>query len=352
MREKLKNSAISLLKDLISIKSFSSEEDHTASRIEKWFNDNHIKCSRQNNNVYAVNKNFHKNKPTLLLNSHHDTVFPNKAYTKDPFNPVIENGKLFGLGSNDAGGSLVSLMSLFTFFYNHQNLKYNIIIAATAEEESSGNLGLNSLLDVLPEIDLAIVGEPTEMHLAVAEKGLIVIDAKIKGTPSHAAHQNKNSAIDKIPEILNWFNKFKFEKISKILGPVKLTITQINAGKQHNVVPSEVEIVIDIRVNDCYTNNEILNLLKKNAPCEIKARSLDLNSSSISIDHEIVMAGKNLGRKIYGSPTLSDQAKLNCPSIKLGPGDSTRSHTANEYILIKEIEDGIDLYIDLLNKIL
>ena len=225
-------------------------------------------------------------------------------------------------------------------------------MAATAEEESSGSLGLNSILNVLPKIDLAIVGEPTEMHLAVAEKGLLVIDAKIKGTPSHAAHPNKNSAIERIPEVLNWFNKFKFEKISKILGPVKLTITQINAGKQHNVVPSEVEIVIDIRVNDCYTNSEILNLLKKNAPCEIKARSLDLNSSSISIDHEIVKAGINIGREIYGSPTLSDQAKLNCPSIKLGPGDSTRSHTANEYILIKEIEDGIDLYIQILNEIL
>jgi len=352
MNKVLTNEAITLLKDLISISSFSGSEDKTALRIQKWFTDHNIDYRRHNNNIYALNENFNKNKPMLLLNSHHDTVLPNKAYTKDPFHAHIEDGKLYGLGSNDAGGSLVSLIALFTYYYNHPDPKYNIIIAATAEEESSGNLGISSLLKILPKIDITIVGEPTLMQLAVAEKGLVVIEAKIKGTASHAAHPNNNSAIEKLPAVLKWFKDFTFDKNSEILGPVKMTVTQVNAGEQHNVIPSEVDLVIDIRVNDCYTNTDILNLLIENAPCEIKARSLDLNSSSISIKHELVKAGKKIGRKTYGSPTLSDQSKLNCPSIKLGPGDSRRSHTADEYIYIEEIIKGIELYTELLKQIL
>ncbi|MCH1538581.1 MAG: M20 family metallo-hydrolase [Flavobacteriaceae bacterium] len=352
MNEVLTQEALALLKDLISIQSFSSEEQGTAERIEKWFTDHDIPFMRENNNVYAFNHTFEEGKPTLLLNSHHDTVKPNSAYTKDPFQPHVEDGKLYGLGSNDAGGPLVSLIALFTHYYEHPNPKYNLIIAATAEEESSGPLGLNSLLKTLPPIDVAIVGEPTLMQLAVAEKGLVVFDGVISGTASHAAHPNDDNPIMKLPGVLQWFNDFEFEKVSDQLGPVKMTVTQVNAGKQHNVVPAEVNLVIDVRVNDRYTNQEIVDLLQKEAPCKLTPRSIDLNSSSIPLDHELVTTGIELGRKPYGSPTLSDQAKLSCPSLKLGPGDSTRSHTANEYIHVSEIEEGISIYINLLNEIL
>ena len=348
----LTEAAIALLHDLISIQSFSSEEDPTAKRIEQWFAEHDIPSKRENNNVYAFNAAFDPSKPTLLLNSHHDTVKPNSAYTKDPFHPHVEDGKLYGLGSNDAGGALVSLMALFTHYYDHPNPKYNLIIAATAEEESSGPLGLNSLLKTLPLIDVAIVGEPTLMQLAIAEKGLVVFDGKVKGTASHAAHPNADNPLLKLPAVIEWLNNFTFEKESEVLGPVKLTLTQINAGKQHNVVPAQVDLVIDVRVNDCYSNQEIVSLLQKEAPLELTPRSTDLNSSSIPIDHPLVEAGIELGRTTYGSPTLSDQAKLSCPSLKLGPGDSTRSHTADEFIYVNEIEEGIALYIDLLNKIL
>ena len=344
--------AIALLKDLISIQSFSSEEDKTATRIEQWFIDHDIPSKRIQNNVYAFNAAFDESKPTLLLNSHHDTVKPNSAYTKDPFHPHIEDGKLYGLGSNDAGGALVSLMALFTHYYEHPNPSYNLIMAATAEEESSGPNGLNSLLTHLPKIDVAIVGEPTLMQLAVAEKGLMVFDGKVEGTASHAAHPNEDNPILKLPKVIEWLQAFTFEKSSEVLGPVKLTVTQVNAGKQHNVVPATVDLVIDVRVNDCYSNQEIVDLLQKEAPLSLTPRSTDLNSSSIPVDHPLVQAGIALGRETYGSPTLSDQAKLSCPSLKLGPGDSTRSHTADEFIYVNEIEEGIQLYIDLLNKIL
>jgi len=352
MNEVLTHEALALLKDLISIQSFSSEEQGTAERIEKWFTDHDIPFMRENNNVYAFNHTFNEGKPTLLLNSHHDTVKPNNAYTKDPFQPHVEDGKLYGLGSNDAGGPLVSLIALFTHYYEHPNPKYNLIIAATAEEESSGPLGLNSLLKTLPPIDVAIVGEPTLMQLAVAEKGLVVFDGVISGTASHAAHPNDDNPIMKLPEVLQWFNDFEFEKVSDQLGAVKMTVTQVSAGKQHNVVPAEVNLVIDVRVNDRYTNQEIVDLLQKEAPCKLTPRSIHLNSSSIPLDHELVTTGIELGREPYGSPTLSDQAKLSCPSLKLGPGDSTRSHTANEYIHVSEIEEGISIYINLLNEIL
>jgi acetylornithine deacetylase len=352
MNEVLTQEALALLKDLISIQSFSSEEQGTAVRIEKWFTDHDIPFMRENNNVYAFNHTFEEGKPTLLLNSHHDTVKPNSAYTKDPFQPHVEDGKLYGLGSNDAGGPLVSLIALFTHYYEHPNPKYNLIIAATAEEESSGPLGLNSLLKTLPPIDVAIVGEPTLMQLAVAEKGLVVFDGVISGTASHAAHPNDDNPIMKLPEVLQWFNDFEFEKVSDQLGAVKMTVTQVSAGKQHNVVPAEVNLVIDVRVNDRYTNQEIVDLLQKEAPCKLTPRSIHLNSSSIPLDHELVTTGIELGREPYGSPTLSDQAKLSCPSLKLGPGDSTRSHTANEYIHVSEIEEGISIYINLLNEIL
>lgn len=351
-KAKLKEKALDLLKQLISIQSFSSEEDKTADAIEDWFKAFDIPFQRDVNNVFAVNKHFDEHKPTLLLNSHHDTVKPNSAYTKDPFHPHIEDGKLYGLGSNDAGGALVSLIATFTHFYSEENLNHNILIVASMEEESSGDNSLRGLLPRLPKIDVAIVGEPTLMQLAIAEKGLVVFDAQVKGTPSHAAHPNKDNPIYKSIEVLNWFNNYKFEKVSEALGEVKLTVTQINGGVQHNAVPAQVDLVLDVRVNDKYTNAEIAKLLKKEAPCELKERSLRLNSSAIDRNHSLVKSGIALGRETYGSPTLSDQAALTCQSLKLGPGDSTRSHSANEFIYIDEVEEGIDLYIRILEGFL
>lgn len=345
--------AIALLKQLIETPSFSSEEDQTALHIEGWFKTHGIAYQRHNHNVWATNVHFDANKPTLLLNSHHDTVKPNNGYTKEPFKAIVEDGKLYGLGSNDAGGCLVSLLATFTYFYNTPNLKYNLVMVASAEEESSGPNGLNSMLSVIPHVDVAIVGEPTLMQLAIAEKGLVVFDAKVKGTPGHAAHPNEDNAIYNVINTLEWFKNYTFEKTSEALGDVKLTVTQINAGKQHNAIPAEVDLVIDVRVNDKYTNAEIRDILQAEAPCDVlEPRSLNLNSSSIPKDHDLVKAGIAMGRSTYGSPTLSDQSVLSCPSLKLGPGDSTRSHTADEYIYLNEIEEGVALYIDLLNHVL
>ncbi len=348
----LTTKAIVLLKQLITIQSFSSEEDKTADAIEAWFESFDIPFKREKNNVYAFNKYYDESKPTLLLNSHHDTVKPNSAYTKDPFHPHIEDGKLYGLGSNDAGGCLVSLIATFTRFYDTKDLSHNIIIVASAEEESSGPNGLNSMLLILPHIDVAIVGEPTLMNLAIAEKGLVVFDAEVKGTPSHAAHPNNDNSIYNTIDVLKWFQTYSFEKVSEALGEVKLTVTQINAGSQHNVVPAKVDLVVDVRVNDRYSNKEIADILAKEAPCQMKPRSLRLNSSSIDKNHPLVQSGIKLGRSTYGSPTLSDQAALSCQSLKLGPGDSTRSHSADEFIYVREIEEGIDLYIKILDGFL
>lgn len=346
--EILTENALALLKSLIETPSFSSEEDKTALLIENWFEQNNIDFQRENNNIWAFNKYFDKDKPTILLNSHHDTVQPNQAYTKNPFEAIIENGKLYGLGSNDAGGALVSLIATFTYFYNHENLPYNIVMVASAEEESSGKNGLNSVLKHLPNLDCAIIGEPTLMQLAIAEKGLLVLDVIVKGTASHAAHQNNDNSIYNAIAVMEWFNSYKFEKISEVLGPVKMTVTQISAGKQHNVVPAECHLVVDIRVNDCYNNTEILETIKANINAKIKPRSMHLNASSIPLSDKLVQVGITLGRTTYGSPTLSDQSVLYCKSLKLGPGDSLRSHSADEFIYISEIEEGILLYIQIL----
>ncbi len=351
--ESLTSEAIKLLKLLIETQSFSSEEDQTALLIEDWFQKFEVEYKRTQNNVWAINKYFDESKPTLLLNSHHDTVKPNKGYTKDPFKAIVEDGKLFGLGSNDAGGCLVSLIATFTYFYTKKNSKYNLVLVASAEEESSGPNGLNSMLKVIPNIDVAIVGEPTLMNLAVAEKGLVVFDAKVKGTPGHAAHPNDDNALYNTIEVLKWFQDYKFERPSEALGDVKMTVTQIKGGKQHNAIPAEVELVIDVRVNDAYSNQEIADILIAESPCSsITPRSLRLNSSSIPVDHELVKAGIAMGRSTYGSPTLSDQAALSSPSLKLGPGDSTRSHSADEFIYIAEIEEGIQIYVELLNRVI
>lgn len=346
--EILTQEAIALLKALIETPSFSSEEDQTALLIENWFTQNNIPFKRENNNVWAFNQHFDAKKPTLLLNSHHDTVNPNQGYTNDPFQAIEKEGKLFGLGSNDAGGCLVSLLATFVHFYSHENLPYNLVMVASAEEESSGKNGLNSVLKHLPELDCAIVGEPTLMQLAIAEKGLLVLDVIVKGTASHAAHQNLDNSIYKAIPVIEWFNSYNFEKISEVLGPVKMTVTQINAGKQHNVVPAECHLVVDIRVNDCYSNQEILETVRANVAADINPRSMHLNASSIPVSHGLVQAGIALGRTTYGSPTLSDQSVLSCKSLKLGPGETLRSHSANEFIFIHEITEGIQLYIKIL----
>jgi acetylornithine deacetylase len=350
--ETLTQEAITLLKNLIETPSLSGEEDKTALLIENWFSQNNIPFERENNNIWAYNQDFDKAKPTLLLNSHHDTVKPNQGYTHNPFEAIVEQGKLFGLGSNDAGGCLVSLLATFVYFYTQQNLSHNLIMVASAEEESSGENGLNSVLKHLPEIDCAIVGEPTLMQLAIAEKGLLVLDIIVKGTASHAAHNNDDNPIYKTLNVIDWFKNYTFEKISEVLGPVKMTVTQVNAGSQHNVVPAECHLVVDIRVNDCYTNEAILQTVKNHVQAEIKPRSMHLNASSIPASHGLVRAGIALGRTTYGSPTLSDQSVLSCQSLKLGPGETLRSHSANEYIFLSEIEEGIDLYIKIVEDFL
>ena len=347
-KEILGQEALELLQTLIAIPSFSEEEDETATTIDNWLKKHGVATKRQYNNIYAFNKHYDESKPNLLLNSHHDTVKPNSAYTKDPFHPHIEDGKLYGLGSNDAGGALCSLLATFVHFYEREDLKYNIIMSATAEEEDAGDKSISALLPILPEIDVAIVGEPTEMQLAIAEKGLVVFEGKVEGTPSHAAHPNDNNAIYNTIEVLKWFKNYKFKKISDVLGPVKMTVTQISAGSQHNVVPAHVDLVIDTRVNDHYTNEEINAILQKEAPCKLTPRSLNLGSSSIPIEHPLVQSGIALGRKTYGSPTLSDQAELSCQSLKLGPGYSPRSHSADEYIFVDEVLEGVKIYIDIL----
>lgn len=353
MKNTLTTDAIDLLKQLIETQSFSSEEASTAHHISKWLTDRGVVVQQKDYNVWAINKHYDKSKPTILLNSHHDTVKPNKAYTRDPFTATIEDDKLYGLGSNDAGGCLVSLLATFVHFYEREHLKYNLVIVASAEEESSGPKGLCSMFDTIPKIDVAIVGEPTQMHLAVAEKGLVVFDAIVKGTASHAAHPNDNNAIYNCIKVLDWFKNYKFAKGSKALGDVKMTVTQIKAGVQHNAVPSQVDLVIDVRVNDAYSNIEIVELLQKESPCDsIKPRSTKLNSSSIPMDHDIVKAGLAIGRETYGSPTLSDQAVISCPSVKLGPGLSQRSHTADEFIYMSEIVEGIEIYKQILEHIL
>jgi len=352
MISKLTKEAIELLKRLIETQSFSGEEKGTALLIESWFEQNSIPFQRDNNNIWATNKNFDATKPTILLNSHHDTVKPNKAYTKNPLKAEVIDGKLYGLGSNDAGGSVVSLIATFTYFYEAKNLKYNLIILASAEEENSGPNGIRSVLPLLPKIDFAIVGEPTLMHLAVAEKGLLVLDCYAQGESGHAAHGTGENAIYKAVEAIDWFKNYQFPKTSKTLGEIKMTVTQIDAGKQHNVVPALCHFVVDVRVTDVYSLSEVLEIIKENVNIEVKERSLRNNPSSIIMTHPIVKSGIKMGRKTYGSPTMSDQTALTCPSLKLGPGESLRSHTADEFIYLNEVEEGIKIYTNMLNEII
>lgn len=348
----LQRDAVGLLKELIATPSFSKEEEKTAGIIAKFFAEKDIAATWVGNNIFALNKQFDEQKPTILLNSHHDTVKPNLQYTKDPFSPIEEDGKLFGLGSNDAGGCLVSLIATFLYFYDRPDLKYNIIIAATAEEEISGTGGIEYTLKYLPKIDSAIVGEPTQMQMAVAERGLMVLDCISHGKAGHAARNEGENAIYKAIKDIEWFRNYQFDKVSELLGPSRMNVTIIETeNKAHNVVPAVCKFIVDTRINELYSFEEVLDIIKANVNCEIKPRSTRLRSTSIALDHPLVRAGLDLGRNYYGSPTTSDKALMPFPALKIGPGDSARSHTADEYIYIDEIKKGIELYIQLLNNV-
>ena len=348
----LTDDSIALLTRLIATLSFSREEEQTATIIGGYLIDQGVQVHRIGNNVIAYNKYFDAKKPTILLNSHHDTVKPNPGYTKDPFEAIVEEGKLYGLGSNDAGGCLVSLIAAFLYYYEYADMAYNLCLVASAEEEVSGKGGIEEAYKHIPACAFAIVGEPTLLDLAIAEKGLMVLDCVAHGESGHAAREEGINAIYKAIEDIRWFQSFRFPKQSTYLGPVKMSVTMINAGAQHNVVPASCTFVVDVRTTDVYSNIEILDIIRQHVSCDVTARSTRLNPSSIEDNHPIVLSGLKLGRKTYGSPTMSDQALLPIPSVKVGPGDSARSHTADEFIHVQEIKEGVQFYIDLLKDIL
>jgi len=351
MKEHLFSMAVELLQQLISVPSFSKEENKTASLLESFFKHYAIETSRKGNNVWSKNKFFDPDKPTVLLNSHHDTVKPNPAYTRNPFSPIIEGEKLYGLGSNDAGGALVSLIMTYFFFYEAQDLKYNVVFLASAEEEISGTGGVESVWRELPKIDCAIVGEPTLFNMAIAEKGLLVLDCVAKGKAGHAAREEGVNAIyEALPDI-EWFRNYQFPKASSTLGKVKMSVTIINAGQAHNQVPPECKFTVDCRATDVYSLEEILDIVKRNVTCEVVPRSFRLRPSGVEENHPLVLAGRKLGLNRYGSPTTSDQALIPVPSVKIGPGDSARSHSADEFIYLDEIKEGIDLYTQLIENL-
>ena len=344
--------AVELLKELIQTPSFSKEEDQTASIISRFLAQQGVASARVGNNVYALNEHYDPSKPTLLLNSHHDTVKPNPQYTKDPFSPIVEDNKLYGLGSNDAGGPLVALIATFLYFHQQAGLQYSIVIAATAEEEISGTGGIEYALRFLPPIDCAIVGEPTLMQMAVAERGLMVLDAMAVGRAGHAARNEGENAIYRALKDIAWFSSYQFPRVSELLGPVKMNVTVIETeNKAHNMVPAQCRFVVDVRVNELYTFEEVLETINQQVQSKVEPRSTRLRSSGIALHHPLVQAGLQLGRSYYGSPTTSDKALMPFPALKMGPGDSARSHTADEFIFLSEIEQGIQTYIQLIEKV-
>lgn len=350
--ETLFNNSLNLLQRLIATPSFSKEEDATATILEDFFKKHNIPTQRQGNNVWVKNRHYNSTLPSILLNSHHDTVRPNTGYTRDPFKAEIIDGKLYGLGSNDAGGPLVSLIATFLYYHNREDLKYNLVFAASAEEEISGSGGIESIWTSLLPIDFAIVGEPTLCNMATAEKGLMVLDCIAIGKSGHAAREEGVNAIYEAMGDIEWIRNYKFPKKSSTLGEMKMTVTIINAGRQHNVVPAECSFTIDVRVTDQYTLEEALQIIKSNIKSQVTPRSLRMRPSGISEDHPLVVSAKKLGLKLYGSPTTSDQALIPVPSVKMGPGDSARSHSADEFIYVEEIKQGIEKYIQLLDNIL
>jgi len=341
-----------LLSNLIRNPSFSKQEAAAADVLESFFKIQGLKTNRKDNNVWVLNKYFDPAKETILLNSHHDTVRPGSDWTRDPFIPIIEDDKLYGLGSNDAGAALVSLIAVFLHYYDAQNLDFNLIMLASAEEEISGLNGVESVIGSLGKIDFGIIGEPTGMQMAIAEKGLMVLDCLAEGTSGHAAKESGINAIYIALEDIKWLRNYRFPLTSDVLGPIKMTATMIESGSQHNVIPDTCKFVVDVRNTDSYSNEEVLQIIKDNMRSQVIARSTRLQPSAISGDHVLVKTAKNLGIKTFGSDTLSDQALMNFPTVKMGPGDSLRSHTADEYIKLNEIQKGIEIYIQVLDKII
>jgi acetylornithine deacetylase len=347
--ERLSEEAIQLLIQLIQTPSFSREEDQTADLIFRFLAFHGAQPQRDKNNVWAATRPFDAGKPTILLNSHHDTVKPGSTWTYDPFGAVQEGDKLTGLGSNDAGASAVSLLATFLYFHQQPNLPFNLICAITAEEEVSGANGIRAMLPLLPPINLGIVGEPTQMDLAIAEKGLVVLDCVTHGRTGHAARDEGENALYKALPDIQWFQQYQFPQVSELLGPVKTTVTQIQAGSQHNVVPDRCTFVVDVRTNELYSNEEVVQLVRQHITADVTPRSTHLNSSRIALTHPVVQRGLALGRRTFGSATLSDQSMMPFDTVKVGPGDSARSHTPDEYILLSEIREGIRGYVALLD---
>ena len=340
--------AITLLSSLISIPSISREEEKVADFLQTYIEGSGIMTGRSGNNIWCISPMFDMKKPTILLNSHIDTVKPVNGWRKHPFTAKMDNGKLYGLGSNDAGASVVSLFETYRYL-SAKEQAYNLIFLASCEEEVSGKNGIESVLPQLPPIALGIVGEPTEMHPAIAEKGLMVLDVCARGKAGHAARNEGENAIYKAIDDIQWFRNYHFPKETSLLGPVKMSVTQVNAGTQHNVIPDLCTFVVDIRSNECYSNEELYQEICSNIQSEVKARSFRLNSSHLEVEPPFVKRTRELGRVPFGSPTLSDQALMKFPSVKIGPGKSSRSHTADEYIMVSEIEEAIQLYIEILD---
>lgn len=344
-----KNS-IDLLKELIAIPAFSKEEKPRADFLCQYLQELGFEPKRVGNNIWCRAQSMDSSKPTLLLNSHIDTVRPSESWTRKPFEPLIEGDRLYGLGSNDAGAALVTLILTF-WRLSRSERPYNLILGLSAEEEITGVQGIERLMAALPPIDLAIVGEPTGMQAAVAEKGLMVLDCTAKGVSGHAAHDNPNNAIYLAMDDINWFRNTLLPRSSDLLGPVKMTVTLIQAGEKHNIVPDTCSFTVDIRVNEQYNNRELYDYICTQVKCSVNARSFHLSSSSIPLDHPIVRACREQGLVLYGSPTLSDQARMQCPSLKIGPGQSLRSHTADEFVLLSEIRLGAEVYYNLLEHL-
>ncbi|MBR3906831.1 MAG: M20 family metallo-hydrolase [Bacteroidaceae bacterium] len=345
------NRAVELLKVLINTPSLSREESEATDRLQNFIERGapvRFEMHRHLNNLWCVAPGFDASRPTLLLDAHIDTVKPVNGWSKHPFTPIVEGDRIYGLGSNDDGASLVTMLQVF-YKICESKQEYNTIFLVSAEEEVSGKNGIESVIPLLPPVDCAIIGEPTGMHPAVAEKGLMVLDCVAKGVSGHAARNEGVNAMYKAIEDINWFRTYKFPKSSQLFGDVKMTVTQINAGTQHNVIPDSCSYVVDIRSNECYSNSELLEIIKSNVVSDVKARSTRLNSSSISLEHPLVKRAIEMGRKPYGSPTLSNQALIDVPTLKMGPGDTARSHTANEYILVSEIREGMELFCRMLD---
>jgi len=348
--KKLKSEALKLLIELIQQPSLSGQENGTADILVSYLKKKEIPFERIKNNLVVKNRRFDIKKESLVLNSHHDTVKPNSSWTYDPFGAIETDGKIIGLGANDAGASLVSLLATFLYFFDNE-LDYNLVLIMVAEEENFGPNGIKLVLEQIDfPIHLAIVGEPTEMKMAIAEKGLLVIDGVAKGVAGHAARPNGYNAIDIALNDIQKINNYQFDKVSNILGPVVKSVTQIQAGYQHNIIPDQCDFVIDVRVNEQYGLETIFEILQDLCEAQLKARSFSNIPSSISVDHKIVQLGIALGIETFGSPTLSDQVNIPCNSIKIGPGKSSRSHQADEYVLVSEIKQGIDIYINLISN--